>query len=381
MRPQQFQHLLLKWFDQHGRRHLPWQQDKTPYRVWVSEIMLQQTQVSTVIPYYEQFMARFPTLQSLAQASTDKVLHSWAGLGYYSRARNLHRAAKWIFDELDGKFPDNLESLIQLPGVGLSTAGAILAIAYQKKAPILDGNVKRVLARFQGIDKPVNDKATENQLWSLAEKYTPEKRVDDYTQAIMDLGATLCTRSKPQCKACPLTKFCSARLSGTAEMLPIKKASKSLPVRTASFLLLQQKQGQFLLLKREDAGIWGGLWSLPELPGLPDKKMIVSFCRQQYQLAVSGYQLLKPFRHSFSHYHLDMHPVLITVARSRKQARPSKMEEVSQIWYNPLDAKPVGLPRPIQLLLRGLDDQNVTMRQVAQRGRRTRPAASSRRTG
>ncbi|VVC76600.1 A/G-specific adenine glycosylase [Aquicella siphonis] len=380
MRPLQFQKTILNWFDQHGRKHLPWQQDKTPYRVWISEIMLQQTQVNTVIPYYEQFMQRFPSLKALAQASVDDVLHSWAGLGYYSRARNLHRAAKWILEEVNGIFPDNIADLMQLPGIGRSTAGAILSIAFGKKAPILDGNVKRVLSRFAGIDEPVNDKTTENKLWALAERYTPEKRVDHYTQAIMDLGATLCTRSKPQCGTCPLGKNCYAYRMGMADLLPKKKSARTLPVRAAAFLILRNK-GRILLHKRPETGIWGGLWSLPEIPGKPDEGKIREYCRRQLRHPIACYQPLEPFRHTFSHYHLDIHPVIVTIRPSHRPALDTEMEAGMQIWYNPREAKAVGLPKPIQLLLRGLDDQNHTMRKTAQRSGRTRPASASRRAG
>ena len=219
---------ILAWFDQHGRKHLPWQQNKTPYRVWISEIMLQQTQVGTVIPYYERFMRQFPDIASLANAAPDAVLHAWAGLGYYSRARNLHRAAKMVIEDYAGKFPDTLETLQSLPGIGRSTAGAILSIAYQQRATILDGNVKRVLARYLCVTEPVNEKAVENKLWDIATELTTNKRSADYTQAIMDLGATLCTRSKPDCGKCPLTAHCRAHAEGMASLLPIKKIGKEI---------------------------------------------------------------------------------------------------------------------------------------------------------
>lgn len=345
----QLQKHLLAWFDQHGRKHLPWQQNKTPYRVWISEIMLQQTQVSTVIPYFERFMRELPTLQALANATDDTVLHLWAGLGYYSRARNLHRAAKMIMTDFHGKFPDTLADLQTLPGIGPSTAGAILSIAYNQPTTILDGNVKRVLTRLHGITSPINEKATTDALWALAKQYTPTKRVADYTQAIMDLGATLCVRGKPECALCPLIQFCSAHQQGIAHLLPHKKSARALPTRSATFLLLQHDQ-RVLLCKRPPVGIWGGLWSLPEIAGQPEKKAIRSFCQQQFNISITDYQTLESFRHTFSHYHLDIFPVLITV----KKMPTRIMEAAQQIWYNPNKPESVGLPKPVQLLMRAI---------------------------
>jgi len=272
----QFQNRLLTWFDQHGRKHLPWQQNKTAYRVWISEIMLQQTQVNTVIPYYQRFMQRFPDLSSLAQAEPDEVLHLWAGLGYYSRARNLHRAAQLIMQNHQGEFPASLAILQKLPGIGQSTAGAILALAFNQPAAILDGNVKRVLARFHGITDFINEKSVENRLWELAAHYTPKKCVADYTQAMMDLGATLCIRGKPACERCPLSEDCLARQQNIAALLPRKKAARELAVRTATFVVFKM-QASILLHKRPDKGIWGGLWSLPEFAGEPEKKTHPNF--------------------------------------------------------------------------------------------------------
>ena len=214
---------LLTWFDEHGRKDLPWQQDKTAYRVWVSEIMLQQTQVSSVIEYYQRFMKSFPTIESLAEAKEDKVLEHWAGLGYYARARNLHKTAKVVVAELNAQFPDSLEEIVKLPGIGRSTAGAILSIAFKQSACILDGNVKRVLCRFHGIETWSGERKTENHLWKLAEQHTPKKRNDDYTQAIMDLGATCCTRSKPKCQLCPFTADCVAFDTSLQTQLPKSK--------------------------------------------------------------------------------------------------------------------------------------------------------------
>ncbi len=345
----QFQTHLLRWFDKHGRKHLPWQENKTPYRVWISEIMLQQTQVNTVIPYFLRFMQRFPDLISLANAEQDDVLHLWAGLGYYSRARNLHHAAKMIMQDFKGQLPDTLDALKQLPGIGESTAGAILAIAFNQQATILDGNVKRVLARFHGITDFVNDKLVENKLWELATHYTPKKRVADYTQAMMDLGATLCIRGQPNCEKCPLIKNCIAHEKKITASLPRKKAARALPIRTATFIVLKWQES-ILLQKRPNKGIWGGLWSLPELEGEPEKSRVQLFCHDQLHLRIHQYQLLETFRHTFTHYHLDIFPVLILVKK-----KPSRlMEESQQIWYNPHHPETIGLPKPIQSIVRHL---------------------------
>jgi len=349
MKPQQFQKKLMQWFDQCGRKHLPWQQNKTPYRVWVSEIMLQQTQVNTVIPYFERFMQRFPTVLALANANEDEVLHAWAGLGYYSRARYLHRAAILITNQYHGQFPDQLDSLQTLPGVGESTAAAILSIAFNQPATILDGNVKRVLARLHAMREPINEKQIEDQLWVLAKYYTPTTRSADYTQAIMDLGATLCTRSKPDCSHCPFTKHCLAYQEDAQHEIPKKKKTRALPIRTATFIIMK-KGAQVLLFKRPTPGIWGGLWSLPEITGTPDIKSVRAFCKQYLQGISAQYQPLSAFRHTFSHYHLDIFPVLMEI----KKAPTKIVVESEQIWYNLQKPKLVGLPKPVQSILRNL---------------------------
>jgi len=349
IRPSSFQKLILNWFDKHGRKHFPWQHNKTPYRVWISEIMLQQTQVNTVIPYYQTFMQHFPDLKSLANAPLDQVLHLWAGLGYYTRARNLHRAAKMVMEQFNGQFPDNLAAIQTLPGIGPSTAGAIFSIALNQPAAILDGNVKRVLARFQGIAQSIKDKNTVDELWKWAKHYIPSKRCADYTQAMMDIGATVCTRSNPQCNLCPLNKHCIAYHQNMTHLIPVKQATKTLPVRTATFLILQHK-GQVLLHKRPPMGIWGGLWSFPEIAGEPVNENIRTYCKQQLKLDVHPFNLLPSFRHTFSHYHLDIHPAIIPVKRLPIRI----MEDELQIWYNPDEPKSLGLPKPIQVIMREL---------------------------
>lgn len=348
IRPAQFSKLILGWFDQHGRKHFPWQQNKTPYRVWISEIMLQQTQVNTVIPYYQNFIQQFPDVKTLANAPEDKVLHLWAGLGYYSRARNLHKAAKMVMQEFNGKFPDTLQGLQSLTGIGPSTAGAIFSIAFNQPAAILDGNVKRVLARFHGITQPIKDKPTISELWQLAERYIPEQRCADYTQAMMDIGATICTRGRPQCELCPLIKYCYAHKHGMTHLIPGKSKSKALPIHAATFLILQNKN-KILLHKRPPMGIWGGLWSFPEISGQPKKENIFAYCKQ-LKLSIGEYDLLESFRHTFSHYHLDIHPVIIPVKRLPVRI----MEDGLQIWYNLHEPESVGLPKPVQIIMRGL---------------------------
>lgn len=339
---QHFSTRLLDWFDRHGRKNLPWQKDITPYRVWVSEIMLQQTQVSTVIPYFERFMARFPDVLSLADAPQDEVLALWTGLGYYARARNLHRAAQQVRDEYSGDFPRDLEALQQLPGIGRSTAGAIFSIACGGRAPILDGNVKRVLARHAAIDGWPGQKAVENQLWALSEQCTPDQRVADYTQAIMDLGASLCSRSRPQCSECPVSADCQAYASGEQARYPGKKPKKTLPVKQCQMLLIEHPDGGILLEKRPPSGIWGGLWSLPELATDADPE---DFLLQR--LNGSGEPTaLTPLRHTFSHYHLDIQPVHIQL----KRAPTVIMEDQQALWYNG-GPQQLGLAAPVKKLL------------------------------
>src|SRR5579871_1095047 len=256
---------LVAWHEERGRHDLPWQQDKTPYRVWVSEIMLQQTQVTTVIPYYQRFMERFPTVEKLAAAPIDDVLHLWTGLGYYARARNMHRAACRIRDEFGGEFPKTFDEVASLPGIGRSTAGAILAISRGERFPIMDGNVKRVLSRYFGVVGSTAEKSVVDKLWQLSDACTPEVHVDVYTQAIMDMGATVCTRSRPLCAYCPLSEGCFAKATGRQSELPTPRAAKSARRTRSVFMLVAMRDdGSVLLERRPESGIWGGLWCLPE---------------------------------------------------------------------------------------------------------------------
>jgi len=348
---QLFQQLIMQWFDQHGRKHLPWQKNKNPYRIWVSEIMLQQTQVSTVIPYFQRFMARFPDIKSLALAHEDDVLHLWTGLGYYQRARHLHKTAKIICESFQGHFPNDLIALVSLPGIGRSTAGAILSIAFEKPAAILDGNVKRVLTRLHGITQWPGEKETLQQLWTIAEEYTPHIRIADYTQAIMDLGATLCIRGKPNCIACPFTKHCIAHAQGTATHLPQAKPRKTLPVRQATLLMILQKPHYVLLEKRSASGVWKGLWSLPEIAGIADIKSIRKAFLARFHLHIEKITLGTLFRHTFSHYHLDILPVILNIADHSTKI----MDDKQQIWYNLQHNQSVGMPAPIKTLLNQLN--------------------------
>ncbi|MFP8968133.1 A/G-specific adenine glycosylase [Pokkaliibacter sp. CJK22405] len=346
MTPAEFQHRIMEWFDRHGRTTLPWQFNKTPYRVWISEIMLQQTQVATVIPYYERFMERFPSVQALAEAEVDEVLHLWTGLGYYTRARNLHRAAQILVNDWQGEFPSTVEEVVTLPGVGRSTAGAILSISRGTWAPILDGNVKRVLSRYAAIEGWPGQSAVEKELWELAERLTPEARVGEYTQAMMDMGATLCTRSKPMCLLCPLEDSCEAHQQHREAEFPGKKPRKALPEKTRHLLILKDEQGRVLLEQRPPTGIWGGLWSFPEALNRSE----LDDMAQSRGGKASSKITLEPRQHTFSHFHLQMIPVIYDLADSGEV-----MEVSGQLWYNLRQPEEVGLAAPVKRLLLELD--------------------------
>lgn len=335
---------LLGWFDKFGRKNLPWQQQITPYRVWVSEIMLQQTQVETVVPYYQRFMERFPTLSELAAASVDDVLSCWSGLGYYARGRNLHKAAQIVDQDFAGELPLGVEALEQLPGIGRSTAGAITSISQGMRAPILDGNVKRVLARMHCIDGWPGAQKVQKEMWVLAEKYTPSGRFADYTQAIMDLGATVCTRSRPKCSECPWSDNCQAYRSDEVNRYPVSKPKKVLPVRSTQMLILQNQCNDILLLKRPPLGLWGGLWSLPETEaGLE----AISDIEARFGVQFIDEEILPSLRHTFSHFHLDIVPVVIKVSSERQGV----MDSLEQLWYNTHQLNSIGLPAPVKKIL------------------------------
>ena len=301
---------LIRWYARHGRKNLPWQRDPTPYRVWVSEIMLQQTRVSVVTGYYERFMARFPDLAALADAPLDDVLGLWTGLGYYSRARNLHRAAVVVRDRHGGAMPRDLDALLALPGIGRSTAGAILALSHGDRHPILDGNVKRALCRYHGVGGWPGEGRVERTLWTLAERHTPREQVAVYTQAIMDLGATLCVRSRPLCSVCPLQTDCVARREGAQARIPAPRPRRETPRRETAFLVLRDPGGALLLERRPPAGIWGGLWCFPECE--PDAD-VEAVCRSRFGVRPATTTALAPIAHGFTHFKLDVYPILVEV--------------------------------------------------------------------
>lgn len=337
---------LISWHERHGRHDLPWQAARTPYRVWVSEIMLQQTQVATVIPYYERFMARFPTIAALAAAPLDEVLHLWTGLGYYARARNLHRAAKVVSDLYAGVFPAEMAAVVALPGIGQSTAAAILALANDQRHAILDGNVKRVLARYHVVDGAIDDRATLVRLWALAEAHTPVTRVATYTQAVMDLGATMCTHARPRCGECPVSGSCAALAAQRVDELPApKRARGSRRSRAVWMLIARQVSGAVLLVRRPASGIWGGLWCLPEFESADE---LHTFAEHRL------YDLQQPFRpplpaikHAFTHFDLAITAQPVVCAGSR----PTVAEEGGIVWFDPRKPIRVGLPAPVKTLL------------------------------
>jgi A/G-specific adenine glycosylase len=341
-----FARRLLEWFDVHGRKDLPWQRDLAPYRVWVAEIMLQQTQVATVIPYYERFMLRFPDVAALAAADLDEVLHHWTGLGYYARARNLHKAANVVQSVYGGRFPATIDGLAALPGIGRSTAGAIAAIAFRKRAAILDGNVKRVLARFHAVEGHPGEKQVAEQLWALADSHTPTARVADYTQAIMDLGATLCTRARPDCARCPMLERCAAYATGTATRFPAPRPRRALPVRTARMFLLIDDSGKCLLERRPPSGIWGGLWTPPERASETRPEAVCA----EFGLPAppaAAVSIAPAFRHTFTHFHLDVEPVRVRLAG----VPPAVEDRPDVCWYSPAAPRAIGLSAPAAKLL------------------------------
>lgn len=341
-----FNQRILAWHQLHGRHDLPWQQNMTPYRVWVSEIMLQQTQVSTVIDYYQRFMARFPDVFSLASAAQDEVLHLWTGLGYYARGRNLHQCAKTIVRDYGGEFPRSTAQLCTLPGIGRSTAAAIASISMNIPAAILDGNVKRVLTRHFAIEGWPGQGAIEKELWQLAEQLAPSKQCGTYTQAMMDLGATLCTRSKPACERCPLQASCQGYQTGTPTQFPSSKPKATKPEKAAVFLMIQNPAGEFLLQQRPTQGLWGGLWCFPEAEDLAAAMQLFT---QLLPGTPANTQPLLGFRHTFSHYHLDIQPLLLSLTRSPSQV--SDTDNLKQCWYNPHQPLTLGLAAPVKKLL------------------------------
>ena len=338
-----FSRPLLKWWHAHGRKDLPWQQDPSVYKTWISEIMLQQTQVITVIPYFKKFIKTFPSVKSLAEASEDQVMSHWSGLGFYSRARNLHKSAKIIVDQYKGIIPNRLDELIALPGIGRSTAGAILSLSSIEPSPILDGNVKRVLTRFFNISGDLKLRKTDNKLWSLAIKCLPEENYSFYTQAIMDLGATISTSKEPKCAICPVQKKCIAFEKNLVNLLPTKIIKKKKPKQTVFFLILRDQDNNILLEKRENKGIWGGLWSFPELDS---NKNIEQWCNNISQ-DIKKIEYGKIINHGFSHFDLEITPVVIDIKNTMAL-------EDHHVRFTKKQISKLGVPKPVKSLINQL---------------------------
>ena len=357
-----FSSRLLEWFDLHGRHSLPWQIKKDLYRVWVSAIMLQQTQVKTVIPNYQRFMQRFGDIQSLANASIDEVLAHWAGLGYYARGRNLQKAAKIVMAEHHGRFPEEIEAVNALPGIGRSTAGAILSLALKQRHAILDGNVKRSLCRYHGIKAYPGTKPVETQLWQLAEQHTPHQRNDDYTQAIMDFGAMLCTRSKPQCSACPLQNDCLAFQNDWVTAIPKPRPKKIKPRKHRTMLVLLDEHQRLSLFKRPSSGIWGGLYSLPEFA---DKNACIAALKACDDKAAQNTRIGAIIQHSFTHFDLTITPVFCDASNAQRDSIIRQLSHQPELGILPHEQQlysilvtqnqqSIGLPAPIQKIIHQL---------------------------
>ncbi|MBN8480400.1 MAG: A/G-specific adenine glycosylase [Xanthomonadales bacterium] len=341
---------LLAWFDRHGRHDLPWQHPRDTYRVWLSEVMLQQTQVRTVIPYFERFVAALPDLAALAAAPLDAVLALWSGLGYYSRARNLHRCARLCIERHGGQLPRDIDALSALPGIGRSTAAAILAQVHGDRHAILDGNVRRVLARFHGVIGWPGSAAVQKRLWELADAHTPAARTADYTQAIMDLGATVCTRAKPRCEACPLVHGCVALRDGLVASLPTPKPARAIPERTTTMLVVHDDSGRVLLERRPPTGVWAGLWSLPECF---DISVIEAELARRHARSIGARRHLPELRHAFSHYRLRISPVCL----SATAVAPAIGDGDTLRWATPTQLGGIGLPAPVRKLLESLAEE------------------------
>ncbi|MCX8956970.1 A/G-specific adenine glycosylase [Erwinia psidii] len=351
MQASQFASHVLGWYQRFGRKNLPWQREKTPYKVWLSEVMLQQTQVTTVKPYFERFMSRFPTVTDLAAAPLDEVLHLWTGLGYYARARNLHRAAVQVAEQHNGNFPHTYDEVVALPGVGRSTAGAILSLSLGQHFPILDGNVKRVLARCYAVAGWPGRKEVESRLWQISEHVTPANGVSQFNQAMMDLGAIVCTRTKPKCEICPLNAGCMAYASGRWAEYPGKKPKQTLPERTGWMLMIQYDDSVWLE-QRPPVGLWGGLFCFPQFSSQTD---MLEWLGERH-IDSKNLQQDIAFRHTFSHFHLDIIPVHL-----RLTTTGSAMDEGAGLWYNLALPPSVGLAAPVERLLKQLGKPQQSM--------------------
>ncbi len=342
-----FAERVIAWQRQHGRHDLPWQGTRDPYPVWLSEIMLQQTQVAAVIPYFQRFITRFPDVASLASADHDDVLALWSGLGYYARARNLHRAARIVVEQHGGAFPEHFETIAALPGIGRSTAAAIAVFVSGAREPILDGNVKRVLARCFGISGFPGETKIKKRMWELAAGLLPERDVEPYTQGLMDLGAGICTRRRPRCEACPLGDECVARRENRISELPSPRLRKPVPEKSTVMLILQ-RNGEVLLEKRPEPGIWGGLWSFPEVS---DVSQAATLSRVRFGATVKGGGALPAMRHGFTHFALNITPLLLRVTRIAPRA-----QSPGQVWLTVEDAIGAAVPAPVRRILRRLRD-------------------------
>jgi A/G-specific adenine glycosylase len=345
---QDFSSRLVQWQKRHGRHDLPWQNTRDPYRVWLSEIMLQQTQVAAVIPYYQRFLERFPDIRALAAASEDDVLTLWSGLGYYSRARNLHRAAGLVVDKFDGSFPTAFDDIVALPGIGRSTAAAISVFAFGRREAILDGNVKRVLARVFGIAGYPGEKQVETTLWREAEALLPHSAFEPYTQGLMDLGATVCTRTRPGCGECPVAALCFAHREGRTAAFPQPKPRKVLPEKSVVMLLVRH-EGDICLEKRPAAGIWGGMWSLPEVEATTD---LAAYCGDRFGAAPELLAPMPVLTHTFTHFRLHITPQPLALNRL-----PMTAAEPGMVWLPLEDALGAAIPTPVRKLIAGIIKQ------------------------
>lgn len=337
----QFTKPLLSWYYTHGRTDLPWQTPKDAYRIWVSEIMLQQTQVTTVIPYFLRFINQFPDVTNLAYSSLDDVMAHWSGLGYYSRARNIHKSAQIIVQHYNGKFPESTDDLIKLPGIGASTAAAIASLAFNQPTAILDGNVKRVLCRYFMVDGDPAKAQVKNVLWQLAAECMSKTHCADYTQAIMDLGATCCTQNKPTCELCPLHTTCKAYATNSVANYPRKQIKKTKPTKSERFLLLHTSEQMIYLEKRPPAGIWGGLWCMPSLELSQDHLM---FVQDALHATVKNETHLLSMKHTFSHFHLHIDAVAIEVSENDQLV----VNENTGQWFNEHEISQLGLAKPVK---------------------------------
>lgn len=345
--PTRFATRVLAWARLEGRHDLPWQRDRTPYRVWISEVMLQQTQVGTAIPYFERFMTRFPDIAALADSNVDEVLHLWSGLGYYSRARNVHKAARLVVERHEGRFPTNIDAVEALPGIGRSTAGAILSLSLDQSHPILDGNVKRVLCRHRALPGWPGASAVNNRLWTLATALLPDSDAGRYTQAMMDLGATVCTRRRPSCLLCPVSTDCKARAEGDPQRYPTPRPKRVRPIRRTEVAVIRDPGGLLLLTRRPPTGVWAGLFGFPELP---ENLTIETWCRDQLGVVPRQVTPLAVVSHGFTHFELQIVPWLAEL----KAPVHSVADADHLLWYNPATPANVGLAAPVSRLIGAL---------------------------